>query len=76
MLDNLQKKTLKANLRIGSDALLSGEFGESFVAYLLSKNDIEVVKVNTVGFDLFAIDSAEKIFPRNEIVGISVKTRV
>jgi hypothetical protein len=34
------------------------------------------VRVNAVGFDLFAIDPKGKIFPKNKIVGISVKTRI
>lgn len=69
-------KAWRTNPRIGSEAILSGDFGESFVAYLLSKEGIDVVRANTVGFDLFAIDSKGKIFPKKKIVGISVKARI
>lgn len=61
---------------IGSQAMLSGDFGESFVAYLLSKEGINVVRASTVGFDLFVIDRKGKFFPKNKIIGISVKARI
>ncbi|MCW3985145.1 MAG: hypothetical protein NWE91_01880 [Candidatus Bathyarchaeota archaeon] len=70
------QKAWENNPRIGSQAMLSGEFGESFIAYLLSKEDVDVVRASTVGIDLFAIDSLGKIFPKREIVGISVKARI
>lgn len=34
-----QKKAWKTNPKIGSEALLSADFGESFIAYLLSKKE-------------------------------------
>jgi hypothetical protein len=71
-----QKKAWTTNPRIGSEAMLSGEFGESFIAYLLSKEGIDVVRANTVGFDLFAIDTNGKILPKDKIIGISVKARI
>ena len=71
-----QEKAWKTNPRIGSEAMLSGDFGESFIAYLLSKEGIEVARASTVGFDLFAIDADGEIFPKDKIVGISVKARI
>ncbi len=70
------KKAWETNPRIGIEAMRSGDFGESFVAYLLSKKGVDVVRASTVGFDLFAIDPVGGIFPKNKIVGISVKTRI
>lgn len=66
----------ESNKNIGSQAMLSGDFGESFVAYLLSKEEINVVRASTVGFDLFAVDKKGKFFPKNKIIGISVKARI
>ncbi|MCP8323475.1 MAG: hypothetical protein L6N96_04795 [Candidatus Methylarchaceae archaeon HK02M2] len=71
-----QSETWIAKSRIKSKAIVTGKFGESYVSYLLSEKGIEVTKANTVGFDLFAIDSIGEIFPKREIVGISVKTRI
>jgi hypothetical protein len=71
-----QEKAWKTNPRIGSEAMLSGDFGESFIAYLLSKEGIEVARASIVGFDLFAIDANGTIFPKDKIVGISVKARI
>jgi hypothetical protein len=56
--------------------MLSGDFGESFIAYLLSKEGIEVARASTVGFDLFAINAHGEIFPKDKIVGISVNSRI
>ena len=56
--------------------MLSGDFGESFIAYLLSKEGVHVVRASMVGFDLLAIDKTGKIFPTNKLVGISVKARI
>jgi hypothetical protein len=69
------KKAWITNPKIGSEAIVTGEFGESLVAFLLSKKGIDVAKAGTVGFDLFAIDAVGRIFPKGKIVGISVKTR-
>lgn len=71
-----QEKAWKTNPRIGSEAMLSGDFGESFIAYLLSKEGIEVVRASTVGFDLFAIDHNGTIFPKDKMIGISAKARI
>lgn len=60
----------------GSEALISGDFGESFVAYLLSKKGISVARASTVGFDLIARDRKGKVLTKNKISGISVKTRI
>jgi hypothetical protein len=61
---------------IGSQSIHSGDFGESFIAYLLSKKGIAVVRARTIGFDLLAIDNTGRLLPKKRIVGISVKTRV
>lgn len=71
-----QKRAWRTNPKIGSEAILSADFGESFIAYLLSKEGIDVVRANSVGFDLIAIDSDGKIFPKKRYICISVKTRV
>ena len=70
------EKAWKSNPRIGSEAMVTGDFGESFIAYLLSKEGIEVARASIVGFDLFVIDSKGTIFPKDKIVGISVKARI
>jgi len=62
--------------KAGSEALLSGDFGESFVAYLLAKKGITVARAGTVGFDLLARDHKGNILAKNKISGISVKTRI
>jgi len=56
-----QQQAWITNPKIGSEALLSADFGESFIAYLLSKEGVDVVRANSVGFDLIAIDAAGKI---------------
>ena len=60
----------------GNESIRSGDFGESFIAYLLAKEGIEVVRANTVGFDLLAIDQTGKLFPKKKLIGISVKARI
>ena len=70
------KKAWKTNPRIGMEAMLSADFGESFVAYLLVKEGVDVVRASSIGFDLFAIDSTGEIFPKNKTVCVSVKTRI
>lgn len=70
------KKAWKNNPNIGSEAIHSGDFGESFITYLLSKKGVNVVRARNIGFDLFAIDSRGKIFQKNKIIGISVKARI
>jgi len=58
------------------ESRISGDLGETIVQYLLARKGIETVHANTVGFDLFAIDSHGKIFDPGRTVGISVKTRL
>jgi hypothetical protein len=70
------KRAWQTNPRIGSEAIITGDFGESFIAYLLSKEGIEVARASIIGFDLFAIDANGTIFPKDTIVGISVKARI
>lgn len=64
------------NKNLGSVAMRSGDFGESFIAYLLAKKGIHVVRAGTVGFDLFAIDKTGKLLPKDKLVGISAKARI
>lgn len=71
-----QKKAWKTNPKIGSEAMLSADFGESFIAYLLSKEGIDVIRASSVGFDLFAIDTVGKLFPKDKLICISVKARI
>ena len=59
-----------------AEASISGDFGEAFVAWLLAKDGVQVVRAKTVGFDLFAIDPNGRYFDKDKIVGISVKTRI
>lgn len=49
---------------VKGESIVSGEFGESFVAYLLVKSGVDVVRASTAGLDLFAIDHTGKIFPK------------
>lgn len=64
------------NKNSGSVAMHSGDFGESFIAYLLAKKGIHVVRAGTVGFDLFAMDKTGKFFPKDKLAGISAKARI
>lgn len=64
------------NKNSGASAMHSGDFGESFIAYLLAKEGVNVVRASTVGFDLFAIDKTGKVLPQDKLVGISAKARV
>jgi hypothetical protein len=61
---------------VKAESLISGDFGESFGAYLLAKENVDVVRAGTIGFDLFAIDHEGKILEKEKMVGISVKMRV
>lgn len=61
---------------VGGGSLISGDFGESLVAFLLAKEGIDVVRASTIGFDLFAIDHGGRILKKDTMVGISVKMRV
>lgn len=71
-----QERAWRTNPRIGMEAMLSTDFGESFIAYLLSKEGVDVVRASSIGFDLFAVDKNGKIFPKGKIACISVKTRI
>ena len=53
-----------------------GNLGENIVAWLLrSKYGIQTSIVKSKGIDLLCVDSEGKLFPKNEHVAISVKTR-
>ncbi len=71
-----QEKAWKTNPKIGSEAMHSADFGESFIAYLLSKEGVDVVRASSVGFDLLAIDNKGKIFPKGKTICVSVKARI
>lgn len=51
----------------GNESISSGDFGESFIAYLLAKEGIDVVRASTIGFDLFAIDHKGKYLPKKKL---------
>lgn len=70
------KKAWDKNPKIGSEAMLSADFGESFIAYLLSKEGVDVVRASSTGFDILAIDSEGKLLPRRRLICISVKARI
>jgi hypothetical protein len=72
---NMIKMVKNTNLNVGSESGISGDYGESFIAYLLSKKGVNVVRAKTVGFDLFAIDKIGHILPKDKLIGISVKMR-
>jgi Holliday junction resolvase len=63
------------NSNVGNESGISGEYGENFIAYLLSKKGVNVVRAKTVGFDLFAIDKVGYTLPKDKLIGISVKMR-
>ena len=59
----------------GKSAFL-GNFGETlFTWHLRSKFQINVAIVKGKGIDLLCIDNEGKLFPKNQNIGISVKTR-
>jgi len=61
---------------VKGESLVSGDFGEGFVAYLLAKQGVDVVRAKTMGFDIFAIDHTGALFEKDKTVGVSVKTRI
>ena len=67
----------KANL--GSDLMITSDFGEALVGYYLVKKDLFVVRANTEGCDLFVLDKKGIVFKnrknKNRMIGIEVKTR-
>ena len=71
-----QERAWKTNPKMGSEAMHSADFRESFIAYLLSKEGVDVVRASSVGFDLPAIDSRGRIFPKSKTICVSVKARI
>ena len=65
----------KANL--GSDIMITSEFGEYLLGYYLVKKGCFVVRANTEGCDLFVMDKTGIVFKnkKNKMIGIEVKTR-
>jgi hypothetical protein len=61
--------------RISEESNIVGNFGEYVTAFYLVKLGINVLRADTVCFDLFVTDSKGIIFPKNETCGISVKAR-
>jgi hypothetical protein len=62
-------------LRTPEESRIVGNFGEYALAYYLSKKGINVIRADTVFFDLIVKDKKGIIFPRDEIIGVSVKLR-
>jgi len=65
---------VKFKKNIGSDVMLSGNFYELLVAFSLVKKDLQVIRADSVAFDLLVVDEKNKVFKHNNI-GISVKGR-
>ncbi len=61
--------------RIEEESRLVGDFGELALAFYLTKLGINVIRANTVFFDLIVKDKNKIIFKNGNSVGISVKTR-
>ncbi len=67
----MEAQDLKSSLlRSSRQSKVSGQFGETLVAYLLSKNGFEVAHVDHTGLDILAYNKKSK-----RRLGISVKTR-
>jgi len=66
---------VKFHSNIGEDVIISGEFGESLLAYRLVKKNMHVIMARTAGFDLVARDPTGKIFAKTKNIAISVKTQ-
>ena len=60
---------------IGTDVMVSGDFGELLLAYYFVKKKLHVIIAQSVGFDLLVKDKKGVILPKNKLIGISVKTR-
>lgn len=62
---------------LGSDLMITSEFGEYLLGYYLVKKGCFVVRANTEGCDLFVMDKKGDVFKKkkNSMVGIEVKTR-
>lgn len=63
------------DMRIVEEPKIVGDFGEFVTAYYLTKLGINVLRADTVCFDLFATDSRGVVFPKKATCGISVKIR-
>lgn len=59
----------------GIDAMGTGDFGELLVSYYLVKKRLHVIVAKSEGFDLLVNDIEGKLFEKNRLIGISVKTR-
>jgi len=68
------KKSIFAD-NIGIDLMVSGDFGELLLAYYFAKQKLHVIVAKSAGFDLLVKDPMGKIFKKNKLIGISVKTR-
>ncbi|MEK6943694.1 MAG: hypothetical protein AABX00_06540 [Nanoarchaeota archaeon] len=66
---------VKFHTNIGEDVLISGEFGESLLAYRLVKKNMHVIMARTAGFDLVVKDINGKTFSKKRNIAISVKTQ-
>ncbi|MCW1295283.1 MAG: hypothetical protein QXD02_04540 [Candidatus Parvarchaeum sp.] len=64
------------NKHVAEEAIVTGDFGEAAVALALSKKGIMVLRSQTIGIDLLAIDNSKAVFPTDRLIGISVKTRL
>lgn len=72
---NNYKKKGKYDANIGEDVKISGDFGESLLAYYFVKNKLHVIMARTVGFDLIIKDPNGKILPKNKLIAINIKSR-
>lgn len=72
-----QGETFKESydMRIVEEPKIVGDFGEFVTAYYLTKLGINVLRADTVCFDLFITDSRGVVFPKKATCGISVKIR-
>jgi len=68
-----QERAWRTNPGIGLEAMLSTDFGESFIAYLLSKEGVDVVRASSVGFDLLAVDKNGKISLKIKLLAYLLK---
>jgi hypothetical protein len=61
--------------RLEEESRLVGDFGELVLAFYLTKLGINVIRADTVFFDLIAKDKNRIIFKNGNLVGISIKIR-
>lgn len=57
------------------ESRIVGDFGEGVLAYFLTKKGLNVIRADTVFFDLIVRDPYGKLFQKDKIIGISVKIR-